>query len=279
MFDWIKSKFGREKTPEELHEEEILAAQKSMREEQERLAREEEKRREKQRKEAEKAAEEAAKRQAEEDRQRYEEEAMASIPPHLRSKYKGRIKEAIEAKEQAAFEIWESGIPEKKKVVHRTWNPTTQTHEYKIVEVPMSPQERLAEARVQKLGGMVLEEEMATLRQKKRERSLPYRTAKAAAGFGQMMAGTMMLGIAGTAQAMLPRSEPRRARGLVPSMPMEVYSVSTPRVNLAGLRGSVQPRLTIGGLGHLRGATLPSRSRLSLTPRPVGLDLSKLRRR
>src|SRR3972149_165856 len=128
------------------------------------------------------------------------EEILSSLPEKERKKYDKRIREGERAKVEAEMEIWEAGIPAKTKVMHRVWNPAQQTWEFKEVEVPLTPQERLAEARIQKIGGMLVEEEVAGLKQRRRERSIPYRAARGAAGFGQLMAGTIAFGTAGVAR-------------------------------------------------------------------------------
>lgn len=155
------------------------------------------------------------------------EEILSQLPEKEREKYEKRIKEGKKAKVEAEMEIWEAGIPGKKRVMHRTWNPATQQHEFKEVEVSLSPQERLAEARIQKVGGLLIEEEVASLRQRRRERGVPYRLARGAAGFGQHMAAVSVLGIAGLARGMEPgRGGPQRAARMhAPGVPLEFYRV------------------------------------------------------
>ena len=170
-------------------------------------------------------------------------------------------------------------IPKQVKVAGKIYRVVPW--EFKEVEVPSTPQERLAEARIQKVGGMLIEEEIAGLRQRRRERTLPVRAARGVAGFGREMAAVGMLGVAGTAQAIQPgRGGPQRAAKMVaPVAPSGLYGFGTPPlINLSGLRRPLQPMVGMGGLGYLKGAVLP-RVRTPLTPQPRGLDLSKLRRR
>jgi len=173
------------------------------------------------------------------------EEILSQLPEKEREKYEKRIKEGKRAKVEAEMEIWEAGIPGKKRVMHRVWNPAQQTWEFKEVEVPLSPQERLAEARIQKVGGLLIEEEVASLRQRKRERGIPLRLARGAAGFGQHMAAVGVLGIAGMARGIEPgRGGPQRAARMhAPGVPLEFYRV--------------RPMLGVGMPG--RGAVLPRR--------------------
>lgn len=190
------------------------------------------------------------------------EEILAKLPEKERKRYERRIREGEKARVEAELEIWEAGIPGKKKVIHRVWNPTQQTWEFKEVEVPLTPQERLAEARVQKLGGYLVEEELAELKQRRRERRLPVRAARGATRFGKEVVAVGMLGIAGTAQAMQPgRGGPQRAaRMLAPKAPSGLYGFGTPpQVDLSGLRRPLRPTIGLGGLGRLRGMVLPRR--------------------
>lgn len=155
------------------------------------------------------------------------EEILSQLPEKERKKYEKRTEEGKRAKVEAEMEIWEAGIPGKKRVMHRTWNPATQQHEFKEVEVSLSPQERLAEARIQRIGGLLIEEEVAGLRQRRRERSIPYRAARAAAGFGQHIAAVGVLGIAGMARGIEPgRGGPQRAARMhAPGVPLDFYRV------------------------------------------------------
>lgn len=291
MFDWLRRKKKKEpiegvpvegipveepaeEEPEWVRDERIRAEQEAR----DRWTREKAKREAEEKVAGERAREELeAERRKRWSRRELEEEKieeeLSRLSPKEQEKYKKRIREARGVKSEVAFEVWESGIPEKKQVIQKTWNPVTQQHEFEIIEVPMSPQERLAEARIQKLGGALVEEELSGLKQRRRERSLPFRAAKAAGGFGQLMVGTAMLGVAGTAQAIQPgREGPRRAARMhAPGLPMEAYQVGTPSWNLSGLRSPnvnllgltrpIQPRLHIGGLEHIRGLTLPRRRR------------------
>lgn len=192
-------------------------------------------------------------------RARTAEEIISKLPEKEQKKYRKRIEEGKRAQVEAELEIWESGIPGKKKIIHRVWNPAQQTWEFKEVEVPLTPQERLAEARIQRVGGMLIEEEVASLQQRKRERGVPYRLARGAGETAKHLTAVGMLGIAGTAQAMQPgRGGPQRAsRMLAPRVPMEMYSIGTPSVDLSGLRRPLRPRVSLGGLEHLRGAVMP----------------------
>lgn len=282
MFDWLRKKIKKDKeraTAEGIPVEEVSEEApeeepgwvKFEREKAEQEARDKWTRERTQKEAQEKVAGERAREELEAERRRrfttkqIEEEKIAEelerLSPRDRKRYEERIKQARRGQTEAAFEIWESGIPEKKTIIQKTWNPTTQQHEFKQIQVPMSPQERLAEARVQKLGGALIEEELSGLKQRRRERSLPYRAAKGAVGFGQFMAGTAMLGTAGVAQAMQPgRGGPQRAERMhAPGLPLSAYQVGVPSINLSGLRGSVQPKLRLGGLEHLKGLTLPRR--------------------
>jgi len=278
MFDWLKKKIKKDKekvTFEEIPVEEVTEEEpdwvKFERQKAEQEARDKWTREKAQKEAQEKVAAERAREELEAERRRrfttkqIEEEKIAEelsrLSPKDRKKYEDRIKKARGAQTEAAFEIWESGIPSEKTLLQKTWNPQTQQHEFHQVKVPMSPQERLAEARVQKLGGALIEEELSGLKQRRRERSLPYRAAKGAVGFGQFMAGTAMLGTAGVAQSIQPGAGgPQRATRMhAPGLPLSAYQVGIPSVNLSGLRGSVQPKLRLGGLEHLRGLTLPRR--------------------
>jgi len=229
------------------------------------------------------AANEAAERMEYERlraQRKVEEEELArkigKLPPKERKRYEKRAGESFKTQAEAAFELWEGNIPKKKKKLVHQWNDQTKQWEWREIEVTLSPQERLAEARIQKLGGVMIEEEIAEAKQRKRERSTPYRISKAIGGFGQEMAAVSMLGVAGTAQAILPRGKPSKARGLVPSLPIEAYRVGTPNVDLSGLRRPLQPMFSTGGAGgleHLKGAMLPKIRkpqfrRIPLTSRP-----------
>lgn len=279
MFDWLRGIFRRK--PEEEAAGRPAGALpspdiSSVYEEAETL-RDEKVRLEEELKQEQAAREAGATRQAEEEyagkvppRRKTAEEILARLPEKERKKYAKRVAEGEKVQVEAELEIWEAGIPGKKKVMHRVWNPVSMQHEYKEVEVALTPQERLAEARVQRLGGYLIEEEVAELRKRKRERTFPHRAARATerfieggartlTGLGREVAAVSVLGMAGTAQAALPRGEPRRARGFVPSAPPGLYSFGTPTIDLSGIRRAAQPRAgmnPLGGLGHLRGYTL-----------------------
>ncbi len=183
------------------------------------------------------------------------EEILSRLPEKERKKYKKRVEAGERGRVEAEMEIWESGIPGKKKVMHRVWNSTKQTWEFKEVEVALTPQERLAEARIQKIGGMLVEEEVEAIKQKRRERSLPHRVSRGAIGFGQHMAAVGVLGVAGVARGIQPgRGGPERAARMhAPSLPLDLYRVRP-------MLGVGVPRardLTGAGLGHLRSALAP----------------------
>ena len=267
---WVKEKFRKKESPPsgepagELPEADIQRAYEAAQElrgevDRERLKRtmaEEEVRQEKAAREARVKAEAQAEYEGRGPaRPRTPEEILSRLPEKERKKYQKRIEEGKRAKTEAEMEIWESGIPGKKKVLKRTWNPVTQQHEYQEIVVSMSPQEQLAEARMQKLGGMLVEEEVAKLRQKKRERSTPYRAARAIGGFGQFVAGVTTLGAAGVARGVQPgRGGPQRAaRMLAPSLPLDLYGVKP----ILGVGMPSARDLTGRGLGHLRGLAIP----------------------
>jgi len=311
-FDWLKSKFKKKpklvegefrevpeaETEEQRRErEELEDAKEQAREKaskawaRERVSKEAEEVREREKLKYERerdTREAAARKESEEERLK---EHLETLSKKERKKFSKRYKKGQKEQVEAAFERWESGAPEELTTIQKIWvnvagEPFGGHYEFRQVKRPLSPFERLGAAREMRSQAIDLGRKEIAFKEFKRERSLPYRSAKAAVGFGQFMAGTTMMGVAGTAQAILPRGEPRRARGLAPSIQPGLYGFGTaPKMDLSGLRRPLQPMVGMGGLGHLRSAVLPritipqTSSRIPLVPRPSTLDLSRLRRR
>jgi len=268
--EWVKGKFKKKPTEEPLSYGPSQYQELQAELERERAYREkEEKEFEEAKKTFDKTSGPGWREKHEAERTKTAEEILKDLPEKERGKYKKRIEAGERSRMEAELEVWESGVPGKKKKIFRDWVPpytdpktgvtTPGHHQYKEVEVPMSPQERLGEARLQRLGGMLIEEEVASLKQKKRERGVPYRLARGAGETAKHLTAVGMLGIAGTAQAIQPgRGGPQRAsRMLAPRVPLEMYGVGAPSVNLSGLRRPLRPTVGLGGLEHLRGAVLP----------------------
>jgi len=163
---------------------------------------------------------------------------------------------------------------EKKQAI---WKPAEYV--FKEVTRKLTPIEQRKLARELKLEEMQLRMTEGKYKDWERERKPIVKAARAIGGFGQFMAGATAVGIAGTAQTIAPRSEPRRARGLAPRVDPSIYTVRTPSPM------GYAPPAAANGLAHLRSATFPGgmrtapARRIPLAPRPRPVDISRLRRR
>lgn len=201
----------------------------------------------------------------------------SQMTPDEQKAYKKRIEEAKKAKTQAAFEVWETGVRNKKKVISKVWRqahyvnelgqpipePTTPEEKAKAKYVPgewvfvpveqeVTPTEQLQEAIAIKhlQRQSMIEEE--SIKDFKRERSLPHRVARGAGQFAQGMVATTITGTAGMARGIMPsqRGSRQAAATLMPRVDPSLYSVGAPPPTQSGLR-------PVGGLSHLRSALLP----------------------
>jgi len=231
-----------------------------------------------------------------------EEGFLSRVPPELREEYKKRVRGGARERAEAAFEIWEAGTPEEKTLLHRVFQPgywagregrpipAPETAEekrgaeyhpgeyvFQRVQVPVSPTERLAEARALKVHGAQTREALAEAEAKRRARkTAPYRAVGRAAGtLAKEVVGATSMGIAGVAQSIQPgRGGPARAsRMLTPQVHPSLLRVSppVPQMSTRGLQGRpAQPQPP--GLSYLRRALLPGGASLgSQLPRKMRL--------
>lgn len=210
-----------------------------------------------------------------------EEFLRRNIPPSQRKRARKRMKEAEGSVTEASMEILGQGVPEKITQYYKTlqkehWTdkitgqpiPEPRTAEERAqadfhpsqwtflpVEKKLSRPEQLAIARTLELEGMEVEIARGKYKQYKREQSPVYRAAKAAGGFGTLMAGAVTMGVASGAgrAGRGSRVGPERAMRMhAPGVPMDLYAVRP----MLGV-GIPPARVHTGaGLGHLRELTL-----------------------
>lgn len=294
MFDWLKGKFKKKPETTEGEYREVPEPE-SPEDEDIKRAREAATKRAKiewASQQAKRTYEEELKKQGAQARREAEEAALKEhlekLPKRERKRFEKKYEQTGKKREEAAFEIWEAGAPEKVSTIQKVWvsipgEPFGGHYEFREVTKTITPYEQLALARAAKADEFKLRKAEEEWKGYKRERSLPFRAARAAGGFGQFMAGTAMLGVAGAARGIQPgRGGPQRAaRMLAPSLPLDLYGVRP----MLGVGIPTAKSLTGAGLGRLRSMTLPSFGaqtqvrRTPLAPKPKMPDLSRLRRR
>ena len=208
------------------------------------------------------------------------EEMLGSMPERMRKKYGKKVEKAEEERAKAAFEAWEQGVPAQKKVLFRTWNPTTQQHEIHEKWVPLSPAEQAAATREAKLERAAHEELLARVKQAEWERRLKpvtfaAKTVAAAASVG--------VGMAAAGTSFGPRAVPRGRGTFAPAYPVEMYTAPRMMPTGMGPLGSAVVQQAPAGaammpqLGALRQSTLPNFG--GLRAYPMSSRLSPLPRR
>jgi len=209
------------------------------------------------------------------------QQQVAGIATEHRRAATKEIREGLREREQAAIEIVSEGIPEeivtKQKVLQKEYWTKKGTEEpvpeprtaqeraesdyhpsqwtYVDVKRKLSAPERASLARAIQFEKMELDITKEKYKQFKRERSTPYRVAKAAGGFGTFMAGAMTMGVAGMARGSRPgKGGPERAMRMhAPGVPMDLYAVRP----MLGVGMPSSRDLTGSGLSHLRALTFP----------------------
>ena len=252
-----------------------------------------------------------------------EQDIIERMSPKEQRKVAKAVKEAERSRLYGDVDIYAEEVPSEVMTLQRSYiaghlidratgkpapEPKTDEERSKLDWVPpgtgytqvarkLTPIEQRQAARLLRRDAMQYAQEEAAFKDWQRERKPAVRIARGAASLGtglmKQVAGAATFGIAGTAQAMLPRGRPSQARGLAPRPIPDAYAVRTPPV-VGGMRSA--PGLARDNLGHLRAAMMmgpshlkagalpgprptPPARRIPLAGRPRQIDLSGLRKK
>ena len=213
---------------------------------------------------------------------------LSKLSPKDRKRYERMAQEAASSEAKARLEARAYGVGPEEVEYHKIWqaehyvDPSTGQNVPKgtpnaqfvpgqwviqPVKKPLSPMELRLKTAVQ-------QSQLQQIKDLEKQRKLaPYKSAvKDVMKAGTMLAGTATLGVAGTAQSIMPGRGPKTGIGtgmLTPSVPISMYAAPRQNIDLSGLK---QPPIVISqgtDLSPLRQGVLPRTQLQAQRPIPV----------